>query len=74
MVVCAFDVCRCNLEHHWIETGEERNQYHMEPMTPVMSLEAWEKGADEGEGSIHHNISHGRLNMRELPKHNMRGL
>lgn len=40
----------------------------MEPIKPVVSLEALEVGADDDEGPIHYTISHNRLEVRDLSK------
>lgn len=45
----------------------------MEPRNPVQSFEMRETRADDVEGPIHHHISHGGVDVRDLLKHNMGG-
>lgn len=73
MVISAGYVWCCILEHHWSETWEDRNQFQLEPIQPVVFLKACEMGADDGEGPIHYKISHNRLEIGDLSKYNMRG-
>lgn len=73
VVVCAVNIWGCILEHHWIETWEDRNQFQMEPSKPVDTWEAWEMWTDDAEGPIHYAISHNRLEIRDLSNYVMRG-
>ena len=73
VVVCAVYVCSRILEHRWTETREDRNQYQMEPIKPVVFLEAWEMRTDDSEGPIHHTISHSRVEIRDLSNEDMKG-
>ena len=61
-------------EHHCIETGQDRNQFHIKPRYPVSSFKLRETSADYMEGSVHHYVSHGRVDVRNLIKNNKRGL
>lgn len=73
LVVGAVDARSCIGQHLCSDTGEDRSQLHVEPLQPVCSFKQREVRADDDEGPIHHDISHGWLDVRYLCKHNMRG-
>jgi len=50
------------------------NQFHKEPIRPVVCLELLEVGTDDGEGPVHHTISHRRLEISVLSNDDMGGL
>lgn len=73
MVVCAVNVWGCILEHLWIETWQDSNQFQVEPNQPVAIREAQEMWTDDGKGPIHHAISHNRLENRDLSNYDTGG-
>lgn len=72
MVICAVYVCGCLLKHHWSETSEDGNQFHMEPGIIVIFVEVREVWTDDEEGPIHYVIPHSRLEIMDLPNYNTR--
>lgn len=66
-VVCVAVCVRCySLEHLCSQAGEEGNQLHGEPGNPVVALEVFKMEAEDGEGSIHHDVPHHRIDVHSL--------